>query len=79
MLIALLFEVLARIICSLLEYDGDSEVNGEGQDCWADVLAGGDAAPVLQAPEHDLVAAATSVAALFVSNEFEPRFPAWDT
>jgi len=59
--------------------DGGSEGNGEGQDGWADVVAGGGAALVLHAPEHDLVAAAASVAALFVSNEFEPRFPAWDT
>jgi hypothetical protein len=36
--------------------------------------SGGDAATVLQAPEHDL----DEAAALVVSDRFEPRFPAWD-
>src|SRR3546814_2869080 len=42
------------------------------------VVAGSDAAPVLQAAEHDLDAAAAPVPALVVSDRFVAGFPTWD-
>src|SRR3546814_589837 len=40
--------------------------------------SGSDAAPVLQAAEHDLDAAAAPVPALVVSDRFVAGFPTWD-
>src|SRR3546814_13621137 len=44
----------------------------------ASVVAGSDAAPVLQAAEHDLDAAAAPVPALVVSDRFVAGFPTCD-
>ena len=43
------------------------------------VVSGGDAAPVFQAAEHHLDAAASLVAALVVSDWLIARFSTWDT
>ena len=45
---------------------------------WAAVVASGDAAPVLQAAEHDRNAAAAPVATLVVSDRLVTRSATWD-
>src|SRR3546814_11553117 len=57
---------------------GGSEGDGGEEGGWASVVAGSDAAPVLQAAEHDLDAAAAPVPALVVSDRFVAGFPTWD-
>ncbi len=50
------------------EQDSGCECDGREEDRWAPVVAGRDAAPVLQTPEHDLDAVASPVATLVVTH-----------
>ena len=54
---------------------GGGEGDGGEEDGRASIVASGDPAPVLEAAEHDLVAAAAFVSALVVFDGHDPGFP----
>ena len=56
--------------------DGGGERDGGEEDGGASIVAGGDMSPVLQAADHDLDAAAASVAAIVVFDGYSPGFSA---
>jgi len=60
------------------EYDSGSEGDSGQEDRRTPIVAGRNAAPVLQPSEHDLDTATAPVAAFVVSDGLEPRPPTWD-
>lgn len=73
-------EAMARVRThwSEPEDDGCGESDGGEEDVGASVVAGCDAPPVFQAPEHDFDAVAAFVATLVVFDGFVPGFTAWN-
>lgn len=56
--------------------NGGGDSDGRKGDLWASVVAGGEAAPALQAPEHDLDPFASFVATLVVLDGLTTRLSA---
>lgn len=67
-----------RTRCSQPEDDSGSECDGGEEGGWASVVAGRDAAPVFEAAEHNLDAAASPIAPFVVSDRLVARSPARD-